>query len=59
MFTLRSYIMRLCSLTTVLCSSMSDIEITVTNVYAPSDHRDSQDFLDSLLEIKPRWMGRG
>ncbi|CAN6236003.1 unnamed protein product [Urochloa humidicola] len=56
-FSLQSYITRRHTLTTVLSSTTSDHCITVTNVYAPSDHRDSFEFLDGLRELKPHIRG--
>jgi hypothetical protein len=39
------------SLTTTLASTISDCDFTVTNVYAPSDHRHSPAFLNELLSL--------
>ena len=36
----------------MLASELSDLHISVTNVYAPADHRDSKVFLDNLLELQ-------
>jgi exonuclease III len=52
-FTLASFITRHQSLTTVLSSTTSDLQLSVTNVYGPSDHRDSPVFLDGLRELAP------
>jgi len=41
----------------VLSSTSSDHRLTITNVYAPSDHRDSPLFLDGLKELKPHING--
>ncbi|TVU21770.1 hypothetical protein EJB05_31429, partial [Eragrostis curvula] len=51
MLTLKSFITRAHSLTTVLSSNTTDLSLTITNVYAPSDHRDSRQFLDGLAEL--------
>ncbi|CAN6162275.1 unnamed protein product [Urochloa humidicola] len=56
-FTLESFITRRHTLTTVLSSTTSDHLLTVTNVYTPSDHRDSAEFLDGLRELKPHVQG--
>jgi len=49
--------MRKHTLTTVLSSTVTNISFTVTNVYAPSDHRDSAFFLDDLAELAPQICG--
>ena len=49
--------MRKHTLTTVLSSTITNISFTVTNVYAPSDHRDSAFFLDDLAELAPQICG--
>jgi exonuclease III len=54
---LQSFISRRYTLTTVLASTTSDHLLTVTNVYAPSDHRDSRIFLEDLLELRPHIQG--
>ena len=51
--------MRKHTLTTVLSSTVTNISFTVTNVYAPSDHRDSAFFLDDLAELAPQSVGLG
>jgi hypothetical protein len=56
-FTLASFITRHQSLTTVLSSTTSDLQLSVTNVYGPSDHRDSPVFLDGLRELAPHISG--
>ena len=40
-------------MTTTLVSIASEHLLTVTNVYAPSDHCDSKHFLEDLLELQP------
>jgi len=50
-FSLKSFITRQHSLTTILQSTATDVQIMITNVYAPSDHRDSHLFLEGLLEL--------
>ncbi|TVU02265.1 hypothetical protein EJB05_52261, partial [Eragrostis curvula] len=50
-FSRSSFIARQHTLTTSLTSTSSDLHLTVTNVYAPADHRDSQTFLDDLVEL--------
>ncbi|KAG2588484.1 hypothetical protein PVAP13_5NG346681, partial [Panicum virgatum] len=52
-----SYITRRHTLTVVLSSTSSDHRLTITNVYAPSDHRDSPLFLNGLKELKPHING--
>ena len=54
---LRSFITRKHTLTTVLVSTVTNISFTVTNVYAPSDHRDSASFLEDLAELAPHING--
>ncbi|CAN6228097.1 unnamed protein product [Urochloa humidicola] len=56
-FTLESFIARRHTLTTVLSSTLSDHRLSVTNVYAPADHRDSLEFLDGLRELAPHISG--
>ncbi|TVU26819.1 hypothetical protein EJB05_29384, partial [Eragrostis curvula] len=56
-FTLSSFTTRRHTLTTTLHSTTTDLAITITNVYAPSDHRDSQIFLDGLIELAPHITG--
>jgi hypothetical protein len=41
------------SLTTVLSSTCSDQSLSITNVYAPADHRETNAFLDELLSLRP------
>ena len=41
------------SLTTTLASTISDCDFTLTNVYAPADHRHSNAFLAELLATLP------
>ena len=48
---LSSFITRKHTLTTVLVSTVTNIGFTVTNVYAPSDHRDSATFLEDLAAL--------
>ncbi|CAN6270194.1 unnamed protein product [Urochloa humidicola] len=50
-FSLTTYIHRTHSLTTHLTSTSSDYSLFVTNVYAPTDHRDTDIFLLELLEV--------
>ena len=45
-FTLKNH-----SLTTLLVSTLFDHSLTVTNVYGPSDHRHSSDFLRELHDL--------
>ena len=52
-FTLDTFISRRHTLTTVLSSTASEQYFSITNVYAPSDHRDSGNFLDDLLGLLP------
>lgn len=49
--TLTSFIMRRHTLTTMFTCTASDCCFAVTNVYAPSDHRDSLEFLEDLEEV--------
>jgi endonuclease/exonuclease/phosphatase family metal-dependent hydrolase len=56
-FSLTSFISRRHTLTTVLNSTISDHCIAVTNVYGPSDHRDSPVFLDGLRQLEPHTSG--
>ncbi|WVZ92388.1 hypothetical protein U9M48_038459 [Paspalum notatum var. saurae] len=53
LFSLASSLVRRYSLTTTLAISGSAGTVTVTNIYAPSDHRESRAFLAELVEIKP------
>ncbi|KAJ1261729.1 hypothetical protein BS78_09G053400, partial [Paspalum vaginatum] len=50
-FTLSSSLCRAFSLTTTFSSSASDATLTISNVYAPSDHRLSSVFLDELIDV--------
>jgi len=45
---LQTFIERQLSLTTVFPSTISDLNFKVTNVHAPSDHRDSRHFLEEM-----------
>ena len=54
---LKGFIARKHTLTTVLVSTVTDISFTVTNVYAPSDHHDSASFLEDLAELVPHING--
>jgi hypothetical protein len=56
-FVLSTFITRRHSLTTVLAAAASNLSITVTNVYGPSDHHDTHLFLDGLLELAPHIIG--
>ncbi|CAO1939972.1 unnamed protein product [Urochloa humidicola] len=49
--TMTSVISRRRSLTTVFSSTASDYTFTVTNVYAPADHRESAQFLFDIEEL--------
>ena len=42
---------------TTTFSQMTDIELTVTNVYAPADHRHSNAFFSELAELTPNITG--
>jgi len=57
LFSLDSFISRRHTLTTALTATSSDLRLTVTNVYAPADHRDSKIFLADLLELQPQITG--
>ncbi|CAN6300756.1 unnamed protein product [Urochloa humidicola] len=50
-FTLTSFLSRQRSLTTFFTSTASNYSFAVTNVFAPSDHRDSIAFLEDLEEV--------
>ncbi|RCV15332.1 hypothetical protein SETIT_3G049500v2, partial [Setaria italica] len=50
-FSLTSSFTRQHSLMMILSSTASDYSFAVTNVYAPSNHRDSSSFLESLEDI--------
>jgi hypothetical protein len=54
---LSSFITSRHSLTIVLAAAASDLSITVTNVYGPSDHRDTHLFLEGQLELAPHIIG--
>jgi len=56
-FSLVSYISRRHTLTTTLASTVTEHQFTITNVYAPSDHRDSKVFLEDLDELRPQIHG--
>ena len=49
--TLLSADIRSFSVTTTLTAALSDLTFTLTNVYAPSDHQQTPEFLDELREI--------
>jgi exonuclease III len=49
--TLTSFAMRSRSLTTCFSSTASDYSLSITNVYAPADHRDSITFLEDLEDV--------
>lgn len=51
MFTLCSFLARRHTLTSFLSSTASSYSFAVTNVYAPSDHRDTPAFLHDLQEL--------
>ena len=55
--TLHSFITRKHTLTTVFSSTITNLSFTITNVYAPSDHRDSASFLEDLHELVPKING--
>lgn len=55
-FTCESFIEQRHTLTTVL-STLSDLVFTVTNVYAPADHRESLTFLDDLADLATHALG--
>ncbi|CAN6294153.1 unnamed protein product [Urochloa humidicola] len=55
--TLNSFMTRQRTLTTCFTSTASDYSFTVTNVYAPSDHRDSLLFLEDLEEVASNVQG--
>ncbi|CAN6206900.1 unnamed protein product [Urochloa humidicola] len=46
-----SFVSRQCTLTSIFSSTVSGSSFTVTNVYAPADHRDSIAFLEDLEEV--------
>ncbi|KAJ1277808.1 hypothetical protein BS78_04G031200 [Paspalum vaginatum] len=50
-FHLSSCISRRHTLTTILSATDSEQIISLTNVYAPADHRDSPEFLEDLHEL--------
>ena len=56
-FVLDGFISRRHTLTTAFSSTESQHQFTITNVYAPSDHRDSKVFLEDLLELRPHIKG--
>jgi hypothetical protein len=49
--TLTSFTTRHHTLITTFTSTAFDFTFTVTNVYAPADHKDSQTFLEDLSEV--------
>lgn len=51
-FTIRSHICEQYTLTVVLSSTITNLEFTLTNVYAPADHSNTPDFLASLSHTK-------
>ena len=57
LFSLDSFISGRHTLTTVLTAAASEQRLTVTNVYAPADHRDSKHFLADLHELQPQISG--
>jgi len=57
LFNMDSFIARKHTLTTVLASTMMDLRLTITKVYAPADHRDTHLFLDGLRELLPHIHG--
>jgi len=56
-FALEGFISRRHTLTTTFSSTESTHQFTITNEYAPSDHRDSKHFLEDLLELRPHILG--
>ncbi|KAK1685445.1 hypothetical protein QYE76_046293 [Lolium multiflorum] len=53
LLTLSSSIQRRFSLTTTFASTTTDLSFTVTNVYAPSDHSLTDDFVSDMVELLP------
>ena len=47
------------TLSTVLSSNISDNDIVIANVYAPSDHRDWAAFLSNLKLLPPFFLAHG
>jgi hypothetical protein len=56
-FSLASSISRPYSLTTTLSSPLTNTALTITNVYAPSNHQDSPAFLAELADLLPSISG--
>ncbi|KAL5656955.1 hypothetical protein ACJX0J_030118, partial [Zea mays] len=56
-FSLASSISRPYSLTTTLSSPLTNTTLTITNVYAPSNHQDSPAFLAELADLLPSISG--
>lgn len=56
-FSLASSVTHPYSLTTTLHSTQDDSIITITNVYAPADHRDTPLFLDEINTLLPSITG--
>jgi hypothetical protein len=56
-FSLASSISRPYSLTTTLTSPLTNTALTITNVYAPSNHQDSPAFLAELADLLPSISG--
>jgi hypothetical protein len=56
-FDLTSSISRSFSLTTTFSSHLTDATLTITNVYAPSNHQDSLAFLAELADLLPSISG--
>jgi hypothetical protein len=54
---LTSSISRSFSLTTTFSSHLADAPLTITNVYAPSNHQDSPTFLAELSDLLPSISG--
>ncbi|AQK93753.1 hypothetical protein ZEAMMB73_Zm00001d010260 [Zea mays] len=54
---LTSSISRSFSLTTTFSSHFANAPLTITNVYAPSNHQDSPTFLDELSDLLPSISG--
>jgi hypothetical protein len=54
---LTSSISRSFSLTTTFSSYFANAPLTITNAYAPSNHRDSPTFLDELSDLLPSISG--
>ncbi|KAJ1273852.1 hypothetical protein BS78_05G016600 [Paspalum vaginatum] len=52
-----SYIVRRHTLTCSFSLPSNDLQLTITNVYAPADHSETSDFLEILEEIHPQIVG--